>query len=353
MSLVFMDGFDHYIVGTSVMSAAGFYNGMWDFAPVLASNFSIWSTGVQGYSAGFDTLSNTPGLGVGKRLTAQEGFGVGFHFYFHSGSGASVAPHLIVFRKDATNDVATLQRTIDGALQIATGISGTTIATTDSGVVPEDTWVHIEWYVKVDGASGETELRVNGVALLSETYNFGTDQIDRMFMGYHEYLIDAKKFFYDNLFVWDTTGSENNTFMGELNIKTIFPDSDDSSDWTAASGSDIFEMVNNVPPNGSDYIESTVIGDTAIFGAATLGETNVGIKGVLVTFRGKKDGAVAATVRAGIISGATTANGDAVSMIQGQYAFTTPLILENNPDTSAPWTVADIEAIKLKIERVS
>jgi len=101
--------------------------------------------------------------------------------------------------------------------------SGTLLGTTATPVVTAAAWHHIETKVTIDNSAGAVEVRVNGVPRLTlssidtqATANASYAQIgfaNNTSASQYQRAFDMK-----DLVVWDTTGTENNDFLGSVSV---------------------------------------------------------------------------------------------------------------------------------------
>lgn len=96
----------------------------------------------------------------------------------------------------------------------------------------------------------------------------------------------------DLIFIDSATGSTISyaNRIGPIEIQARLPSSDVDTDFATASGSDHFEMVNNVPPNETQYIQSNTSGavDTFLSNAGITNPTGILAVG-LVAYARKTD----------------------------------------------------------------
>ena len=126
-----------------------------------------------------------------------------------------------------------------GAISVFRGSqTGTLLGTTATPVITASAWHHIEVKVTINDTTGSVEVRVNGVTKLSLTgvdtcasANVAYAQIgfaNNVSAGQYQRAFDMK-----DLVVWDTTGSQNNDFLGSVSVFNLFTDGD--RDWETLS----------------------------------------------------------------------------------------------------------------------
>ncbi len=253
---------------------------------------------------------------------------------------------------DGASQGVTLRHTVAGEFEIRRGTSAAnTLGTTSGAAVSLDTWAYIELKVTTHATTGSFELRVNGVNVLSGT-NVNTKG------GSNNYITNAKlelstgtanSYFFDDLYILDTSGSVNNDFLGSRKVVTVFPSAEgDNIDFTPSTGTDNSALVDENPANESDYVESGTTGHKDLYQYGNLGATG-GINGVQVTTIAAVSDANPLTLKTLAKSG-TTESADAGQSVSTTTFSAFSRILETNPDTSAAWTASEVDGAQFGIE---
>src|SRR5690606_21331411 len=134
---------------------------------------------------------------------------------------------------------------------------------------------------------------------------------------------------------------------------TLFPSADTAdADWSLSSGSDGFDLINDVPPDGdTNYISADTIGYVSNFELDDLADANVGISAVRATGLFSKEDSGVGLVQIGLDrSGGTETYSPDFSPSLGDWTFAS-VISEENPDTGEAWTAADVNALRIAIRR--
>jgi len=205
---------------------------------------------------------------------------------------------------------------------------------------------------------GLIDVRVDGTSVVSvnnvDTRNGGaTGAVDRIEMRGMIQASNLGATVFDNLTVNNTTGNAPTSWPGLRRIETIFPNSDEVAQWTPSQGGLNYELVNDATPDLFTWVQSNTAGQVDRYGLADLSGTPTAIDAVqLVTRAGRSDNG-ARTMRGFIRSGTTTSNGATFTPVatpNGQYYRDT---WHNDPNTSAAWTAAAVDALEAGIEVVS
>jgi hypothetical protein len=351
MALIYMDGFDHYGVDETLMTS-GLY----------AQQYNTTLNAVQ-VRTGASSLKIEQNGGL--RFAFPGGnktvVGSGYVAWFDSLPAIEDTAHLFDFRDSSNVTQVVINMKTTGAIeawrsQITTGgvLLGSSLPVITTGA-----WQHIEARVKIDNAVGEVEVRVNGVTVLSVS---GVDTCATAIVSCAQIMYwtpnsaPSFAFYMDDLYIWDDTGSFNNTFLGDRRVITDVPNQDTATaDWLKSSGVNGYAMIDELPPNdGTDYIYSATYvgpGDQSAFRYPNTPSNTSLISGVHVIALGIKTDAGPANTKSSMISGAFESLGAEKTLTQ---VWTSRFdLFETNPATGAPWTKAALDAASIAIRRTA
>ena len=223
----------------------------------------------------------------------------------------------------------------DGTITAYRG-DGTSLGSTASGVVTINTWHAIEIMVSIDDSAGVVKIRVDGTLVLDltsqDTRNGGVATADRF-----EYAQGADFCF--GVF-WTATTTNTSELPGQVRVYTLVPDTDASIAYTRSSGSDSSNLLDELNPNDSDYVESDTVGDKDLFNMESYPGSGT-ILGVEANMRHLKVGAGSRTARIVVnISATDYESGDITPQLTVQHDS---YVWQNNPDDAAAWETADID----------
>jgi len=364
MAIDHMDNFSQYGTGSGTGSTAIgiMLNGLYAEVGALGNTDVALTTDPDGVSSGavfaVGTRSGSDGGFLRRVLNAtQNTVGVGFRLYLSSlpTSATTNAPKLEL--RDSNNAVqCTITVTTTGAIRVyrGTATGGTQIGETTGPAVVANAWNHIETKVLIDDAAGTVEVRVNGVSVLSLT---GQDTKATAVAGCSQYVIGSvgssftEPFMYwKDLIVWNTSGSYNNDFLGDVKVVTLLPVSDVSLNWTPSTGSTGWDLIDETTPNDADYISADATPPAAyVCELSDLDPDVTSVKGLMTVVRMLKTDGGDADVQVSMVSNAVDGNGaDRPITTAATYWFD---ISETDPDTTAPWTPAAVDDARLKINR--
>lgn len=228
---------------------------------------------------------------------------------------------------------------------------GVVLQTGPSSLVANN-WYYLELKVLVGEAGvGTWELHLDGVTELAgsgDTRNGGSGTWDRFLLLGTGSNADLHL---DDLYLCDASGVRNNTFLGPVRVQTLLPQPDTIAPGTHAgltpsTGVDHGALVDEVPPNVSDYNSSAIFGskDTYQYASLTMQGDVLGIQTNL--YAAKAD-AAPRTVCTVVRTGGQEFDSPNVSPLTTFSYF--PRVWESNPSAlpNTPWTPADIAAIEV------
>jgi hypothetical protein len=352
MTLLWMDGFDHYGSDSNM-------NGYGVYSSVTGSiSTSVKRTGTSSFSM------SSSGSFVRVFPAAQSSVGIGCGFYLSA--LPSAGNYVRIIRIQGASGYGQCFLTIDntGVLALWAGHAttnstvGIKIAETASPVITTGAWSHLEIYFVPNGASSAAEVRLNLVTVLNETFQEGSSQFGEQSSTTTSSVNFAHggvngSLYIDDLFAWNAAGSYNNDFIGDKKVHTMMPDADTATaDWLKNSGSVGYDRINEIGPNGdTSYIYSSTATDESTFDFAAMA-TDAGAIAALQTYRGtKKTDAGTCDVQTEIVSGAFSTTGTSAPMTTAYQYYQD--VFETDPATGALWTKAGVNAAQIKINRTA
>lgn len=196
-------------------------------------------------------------------------------FYFnHSGPSAGDTPNIFVAKNGSTPILTLEYDAVGGNFKIYSGSSAGTLLDTQS--VPSfsttNNWFHIGIDFKLDN-SGWFYVYLDGVAVISftgdtndagavmDTFFYGADSSTDTFLNFT---------YYDDIYIDDTTGEGAPAVVPSYQFELIRPDADGySSAWTPSTGTNHYALVDETPPNTTDYITTASAANIDAFSLGT------------------------------------------------------------------------------------
>lgn len=361
MALLWADSFDHYGAGSTGREMM--LEGAYAVIERLGDSVNINSTRARTGNRSLEIYQTTGARSYARRVVNSQApriVGFGFGLYLPAlppNDGNSVNnPHGIFFKNAATFLISLAYRQ-DGSIQVYQGSStsgggGTTLGSSDAGVLAAGTFIHLEVAVCIDPVVGWVEIRRDGVTRFRvEDVNTGNLDVTNIEFGASGSFNFDFTSFYDDIFCWDTTGEAANNFLGPVRILTLFPESvGDTEQWTTVGTADAVDAINNVPPDGdTTYISAESVGETINFTMPELPPEISHIDGVYVPVMGRLEDAGAGSIRFSWQTGVSTKQGKSLPLTPS-YSYHGDAFPEN-PDGGGQWTKAEFEASTLILEK--
>lgn len=225
------------------------------------------------------------------------------------------------------------------------------------------TWHHIEIELKADPATGSFKMKMDGVELTeytiasgdtSDAVSLDVTAFDRiMFAGAANNTSSVQGLLIDDLIVWDDSGSEfTGALSAEHRLRKVDPTANGAGgqQWTPLAGTNWDAVDEAAYDSDTTYVSDTVAGHIDYYAISALGWTPVAIKAVIVESIGKMDTGVH-TWRNKLKSSSAISSGaskTASTIYRKSWDFVT-----FDPNTSAAWTKANLEAAQFGVEFVS
>lgn len=372
--LLWADGFEHY--GTNVAKMLdGVYAGS-----DQTLDTALFQGGTTSYRVDTNDAVFNADKGLRKILSSSlTKMGVMFHLYmpvlplgnyltvpcdFISSTGSrnsQVSCHV-----DNTGSLRFYRGNTYGA---SAGAVGTLIATT-TPIITAASWNHIEIQVNIHATLGWVRVAVNGVHRFELTGLNTLADAGSIASIYHHGVYNGngteyRSFNIDNLIYYDFNGTaavetdfcptvdgggKATNYIGELQCTYLPPNGNTAQDtWAKSTGTSAFAVVSETTPNDADYIFSSTVADLTELALADLPTQITYIRGVMVVGRMAKSDSGAAQTQFGLKSAA------AITDATSRVITTVPTywwdFINIDPNTSARWTRASLNAALLRLKR--
>lgn len=213
-------------------------------------------------------------------------------------------------------------------------------------------WYYIELKILCDDAVGTYEIRVGGANVCS---GVGTDTKEHAVGDFYNIVaffgMSGTGICYDDIYICDSTGAQNNDFLGNVRVVAITPDGDDSAGWDTASGgsSHYLDVDENPADDDTTYVEDGTTGHKDLYDYAAMPADLGTIKGLVVKTVCRETDASNFDLIMPIKSNITETDDGAQSIGTTDYVTKTR-ISELDPDTSAAWIAAGVNAAKFGVK---
>lgn len=385
MAVMWMDNFSMY--GTGSAGVSRMLNGLYACADneagsnpqtgsdnTLAADPDPTATGIV-YRMGdrFNNLGSTTTVAFTNTLRrvfplAVTTVGVGFRVWFNSLPSNTVSQSARLAFKDASNntlfnlEVGPIGDLIAWRGTVTEGSSAGSVARTDilgqttGPVIVTNAWQHIEVKTTLDSTTGAVEVRVDGVTVLTLTnVNTSASDLPASAVAWHNFQraasgVRAPVWFIKDIVSWNTLGSYNNNFIGPVAIVSLVPNGDDALNWTPVGASNGWSILDNSPPVDTQYIAAGVPLPSAYRANMTNLPVDVtSIRALQPVVRARKVDGGDGNIQVSLVSGpAEQALAD--RPITPTFTYWAD-ISEEDPNTSAAWTPAAVDAVIVKINR--
>lgn len=371
MALLHIEGFDEISAGTGTSSrtdlsrwvrAGNYYNVGYDDTNTNSPNYQpylwpgwgadeAWSFGENGFASGYHL-----GRYVGDKTTLI----VGFAFQPTQFAESETREILTFGRAESTNNRHCSIRCHQGRhLQVVSNTNSVYLGAAKYAI-HKAVWNYIEAKVTFNNSTGSVVLRVNGVEVLSLS-NVDTvagttaTSADTVFIwGMDGSTSTNSKLhaLYDDWYICDDTGTENNDFLGPLKVETLLPDgAGDDTDFTPSAGSN-FQNVDETPiDDGTTYNESDTSAHLDLFTTANLNNIDGDIFGVEVDVRAVSTEAQVMGCIPKIKRSTSEGTGDTTYVADDNLYQQCDHLFEQDPAAGpGDWTVTNVNAMQIGYE---
>lgn len=339
--------------------------GDFGFSSTLANNLERLSSIT--VSSGSITAVTSPtykSLGALKfAYVSQNNAGVIF-----STSQAGTSPFYVKFdlyleAVDGTNQTVIMQQPLQGGNNLI-GLSinssrnlvifDNTTTTTGTSVLALDRWYRIE--VKADNVGDLATLLIDGIQEMEASYT-GLISTGAIAFG-HKYSSGptiTSTYYIDNAILNDSSGSVNNTWVGEELVHIAIPYSNGATNnWTSSNGVTNYLEIDDSNNNDGDtsYVKSTAqnqidLYKPALFQNLLAFDTDI-ITAIAVGCGDKRDGATNATITLRMTDGTNILESSSITT-SSAYIVRNQLISETAPDGS-PWSWAQYKNLEIGVK---
>jgi hypothetical protein len=222
--------------------------------------------------------------------------------------------------------------------------NGTTIGSASSGTLTTG-WHYYEVKAHIaSGTSGSVEVRVDGVVFLTVT-GVNTQATGNAFANrvYWLPLVQSTQQYYKDLYVLDTGTGINTTYLGDIAVAVIWPNSAGTNQqWTPNTGTQVAAVQDGIahtgtwPDGDTTYIGDGTSGHISDFGHQAVTVTGT-IFGAIHASYARKDVAGSQSInQVALQSGSVVETGATISLGNAYlYYFD---VLEQDPTGPATWT---------------
>ena len=262
---------------------------------------------------------------------------------------------------DAVSDSAQLyiRFAANGVVKVVRG-DGTALANSVAGSFQENEWFHFEIKATIDNSAGACEVRINTVPVIqlvgADTQNTSHAYADSILLGYsNTNANNTVHYALDDLFVNDTTGAENNDWLGNVRVKTQFMVGDGFTNQFTIGGTSPaathWQSVLNTILDDTKYEFDSNIGDIDLFTP----DPNLNsplVHSLQVRMGLRQDDATQRMAHAMLRISGTNYEGSVDQFTNQTYTFYKERF-ELNPNTGVAFTGADVNGLQAGVKVAS
>lgn len=364
MANLLVDGFDWFPSGQgsaarSILWAA---NNMFAInAPSTTQDYPDVTTGRFGFGQAMAWQPSTGdqmGYVIPIGATPQTGF-FGFALYCDKSQTASSGACFYFYDAVTNAPQICIKFAKNGVVQIFRGdsVSGTLLANSLAGSWQEDEWFHAEIKATIASAgAGSVEVRINTVPVVqlvgATTQATANAYFDSVGIEAPHNSLKRYNFLVDDMFVNDTTGAQNNSWSGNLRVKTQFMIANGATDQFTIGGSapapTNWQSVLNQSLDDTEYVYDSNVGDIDLYTP----DPNLNsplVRSLQVRMALRQDDATQRAARAVLRIGGTNYPAGADEYTNQTYTFYKQR-WELNPATGVSFTGADVNGLQAGIK---
>lgn len=240
----------------------------------------------------------------------------------------------------------------NGAIAIVGRVSGSLVEleNTINPVIAPASFNHYEFIH--DGTTGEGQLYLNGILLLSYT---GVDTGENLvFVNFSSRSASgtSPNVYLKDLVIWDDNGTENNSVMGTVLVRGLKPNADVTlGGWVPSTGTTGFNLLNKTAPNDATYLSADDTPPALMsFELENLPPDITSVRGLVPVVRMRKVDGGDANVQSGLSPNGTDWDDGADRPITSSFTYYFD-ISELDPATGTPWSPAAVDSGKIRIDR--
>jgi hypothetical protein len=332
-----------------------------------------WSSQSISGSGGAQTASTDTPFGAGKSLSfaattagssnvnrlnqtipAAGTFYLGFAFKVQARpvGGSSDGPILKLFGDAGATEHLRLNVPISGTPNWTRAGLASLGALTTSIVVGQ--WYYLEAKITISDTVGEITTHIDGNADTSltsiDTKNAGTNSsIDTIAIGNWAggASTSGAGVLFDDLYVCNTAGAVNNSFLGPIRIQTLSPNAAGTDTGLTPVGASNYQNVSD--QNVSTYNYSSTTGTRDSYALPDLAAGTSAVLAVKNVLAGQTSDAGAGAFKP-VVRSAGTNYYDTTATLGATNKVYSQAIRETDPATSAAWTIAAVNALQVGAE---
>ena len=331
MSLVFMDGFDHY--ETADILKKWSTTTVWTptFGTILPGVSPAWSRAPGGQALRLNGSAQT----LTKNLSTTIVTGVvGFNLMLNTIGAATI----FIFM-DGGTEQCSLRMNASGQI---TFNRGTTVLATSSNNIVAATWYHIEIKATINNTTGTYEVRVNGSSSgwIAPATGANTRNGTNNYFSQVQLISNVVETF-DDFYVLNCAISPNNDFLGPQKIFVLLPEKNGTYNQFTPNYMDNFENVRETTGDADNtFNQSSTVNNIDSFNLTNVPTATINaIQHVILA---RQDAGAQRAIASFQRQGTTDVAGSTNMNLAGSYLYYLDPKDTNPADSNSAWTASGI-----------
>jgi hypothetical protein len=318
-----------------------------------------WPLSSGGYSGfGYDMEYQPGRFGTGSMVGVRNGYNFAYLkrtfvasseiiIGFAMNTKNSTTAFLVFLGDNANTAHLSIQNNANGVVTILRG--STVIATSSTNAYVMNTTQYYEIKASIDPTAGSVTVKIDGTQVLTFTGNTKNGGTNNTIDGVQVQNTANPYTYFDDLYILNTTGTTNNTFLGDVRVAALMPTGAGSSTQLTPTGSaSNWQNTADVPINTARYNSSSTVGQRDTYALADLPAGTGTIFGIQTNMTASKSDAAVAGIKAAIKSGSNVYYDSTQNL--SASAVQSRAVRETDPATSTTWTVSGINGLEAGAE---
>jgi len=270
-------------------------------------------------------------------------------YQYHENGSWGTLDELVTFWEGTTKHI-TVMLDQAGHILVKRGNENGTLLATSTETMPVQTWQHVQVEVTIDDAAGVVNIWIDDVQFINLT-GADTDNAGAVgeCTGFRPEATGFGASRWAHIAYWDTTGDAPTGQIAQHRVDASWPESDASVQFTPqGAGTNNVEVDETVLDDDTTYNESSTVGHKDRFNMYSPPPTLATIYAVTAVAVARMDDAGPRSIQVGVYSGTTEDKAASAPLAQAYKHFEHMMTL--NPDDSAAWQQADIDALQAQYE---
>ena len=247
-------------------------------------------------------------------------------------------------------------RIVDDDIQVYR--NGSTLIHTFTSILADESdtrWYHLQIKVTIDTSGGSVGIKVdNGTEVSQGSLNTdfnASSEADAFGWSGHSGASNSYSWYIDDIYICDSTGSDNNDYLGALVVEGIRPNANGHhEDWAPSTGTNWQNVDDNDEANYNSASALNEFGKIDTYEFEDLSAIDSNIKGVQVNGFFINTGTANPVMKFKSRVNSVDYETDTFEVANTEDYDHFSEIFEDNPNTSADWAKSELEAAEFGVE---